>query len=143
MKNKAGFYTTSAACLERGGEEAAEICILSREIDAAGLSAWDAGCEWHHASANRIAFFPANEKESEKLRAFREKIQAFKASASDLPKSKAAVWRGMVEVNRGFGGVDYKEGKYGRFVCTFGNPDGRVYFPTEEFAAVARRLLKI
>lgn len=143
MKNKAGFYTTSAACAAKGGEEVATICILSRDIDAAGLSAWDSGCEWHHASGNRIAFFAETDEELLKLKAFKAKITAFKAAAVDLPKSKAAVWRGMVEDDRGFGGVDYKDGKYGRFVCSYGAPDGRLYFPSKAFATVARRLLKI
>ena len=142
MKNKAGFYTTSVACAARG-EEAATTCILARDIDAAGFSAWDAGCEWHHASGNRIAFFAETDEELAALKAFKEKIAAFKAAAVDLPKSKAAVWRGLVPEDQGFGGVDFKNGKYGRFVCSFGKPDGRLYFPSEEFATSARRLLKI
>lgn len=143
MKNSKGFYTTSTNCAARGGEDMAAALILARKITAAGFSPYDAGVEWHHASANRIAFFANSDEDFDKIRAFEKAVEEKLAAQADLPKSKAAVWRGLVDNDRGFGGVDYKDGKYGRFVCTFGTPDGRQYFPSADFAEKAKRLLKI
>lgn len=140
MKNSAGFYTTSHNCKDAGGEAAAYVCIPQNLINLAGVHPSDFG-EWHHASANRLAFFPKNEVQEARLDDLLAKIATLKAS--DLPKSKAAVWRGLIDNDAGFGGVEYKEGKYGKFVCSYGEPDGVLYYPSAEFAAAARKLLKI
>ena len=138
MKNKAGFYTTSARCAELGGEAAAAACILQRDLDAADIDPWEI-CEWHHASGNRLAFFPDTDDDHKRLVAAVKKLAAQK-KGDDLPRSKAAVWRGLLTEDAGFGGVDYKEGKYGKFRCDYGEPDGRLYYPSAAFAERAKRL---
>ena len=143
MKNKAGFYTTSASCAALGGEEAAFCCIKNNDVKIANVNP-NFLCEWHHASANRLAFFPKNDSEIKKINDALEKISAAKKAAKDknLPRSKAAAWRGMSAKDAGFGCIEYKIGKFGPFVPTFGEPDGCLYFPSDEYATAARKFLK-
>ncbi len=142
MKNSKGFYVNSVACDRAGGAEMAYKTLPQNGLELVGWGGWAGGCEWHHAAGNRIAFFPKTEKEASAVDDLAEKIKAVKKDPN-LPKSKAAVWRGLLDKDAGFGGVDFKEGKYGRFVCSFGEPDGRAYFPSEAFADAAKRLLGI
>lgn len=142
MKYRNGFYGDSLNCQFLGGSSKAFKCILQRDLQLLDIDPWSLG-EWHHASANRIAFFPQTEKQKEKILKVIEEIKEYKnqIKGKDLPKSKAEVWRKLSNIDCGFGSVEYKNGKFGKFVCSFGNPDGVLYFPSEEFAEVAKKLL--
>lgn len=127
-----------------------DVLSLRSDADAHGV-------EWHHAAGHskgreRISFFPKNEEEraavdrlAEAVKRNKEALSAKKKADKEkgLPTSKAAVWRGLSETDCGCGSVDYKDGKYGKFVPSFGEPDGKLYFPSADFADRARRILKI
>ena len=117
------------------------------------------GVEWHHAAGHssgreRISFFPKNQTEREAIirlgelvdqAKVAEKKEKSKLKKKGLPTSKAALWRHLEangKENKGFGSVEYKIGKYGKFVCSYGEPDGVLFYDNEEIAQIGRKLLK-
>lgn len=112
------------------------------------------GVEWHHAAGHssgreRISFFPKDREEMKKidrlveavdLQKEEEKAERAALKAKKLPTSKAALWRHLEKTgakDKGFGSVEYKIGKYGYFLCSYGEPDGTFYYDSEEIAEVA------
>ncbi len=118
------------------------------------------GVEWHHAAGHSegrqiIAFFPQDDEERRAIDRLSDavaeaaktaKAEKAKLKTAGLPTSKAALWRHLEEFggkDKGHGHVGYLDGKYGPFVPSFGEPDGRYYFDSPELATVAKRLLKL
>lgn len=101
------------------------------------------GLEWHHAAGRAIAIFCKNDAEIERAKAIQEKAKADIKDA--LFTSKKAAWRWLEEhgldTDAGFGGIEYKDGQYGRFRCSFGQPDGVVFYPCARSRDTAERLL--
>ena len=117
------------------------------------------GIEWHHASGHssgreRISFYPKNAEEIAAVNRLIDLVDARKLELKEeksklkekgLPTSKAALWRHLEangKTDKGFGSVEYKIGKYGKFVCSFGEPDGTLFYDNEEIAQIGRKLLK-
>ena len=127
MKNKSGFYIKSAACkeaVEKGLEGISFRCTESQ--------AWDTVIEWHHGGSGIIAFFPKNKEEKAKIKDLQKSIK------NQAIKSKAAFWRVVAkDENRGkdygYGTIDAKQGKYGWFACSYGEPDAVFGLTAEAF----------
>jgi hypothetical protein len=117
------------------------------------------GIEWHHAAGHssgreRISFYPKNDQERTAINRLSDLVKERKAElkeqnkalkAAKLPTSKAALWRHLEangKTDKGFGSVDYKIGKYGKFVCSYGEPDGTLFYDSEKIAQIGQRLLK-
>jgi hypothetical protein len=128
-----------------------EVLSLRSEADAHGI-------EWHHAAGHnsgreRISFFPKNEEEIQAVNRLAKLVQTHKKQqaaerkalkAKKLPTSKAALWRHLEEhgkEDKGFGSVNYKNGKYGKFVPSYGEADGTLYFDSVEIAEIASKKL--
>ena len=114
--------------------------------------------EWHHAAGHssgreRISFYPKNQEEREAIIRLGELVDERKKEqaeerkalkAKKLPTSKAALWRHLEAKGLkdcGFGSIDYKIGKYGKFVCSYGEPDGRLFYDSKEIANIAAKKL--
>lgn len=128
-----------------------EVLGLRTEANAHGI-------EWHHAAGHssgreRISFYPKNEEEKQAVNRLAQLVKERKAEqkaerqmlkSKNMPTTKAALWR-YLETNgkedKGFGCVEYKEGKYGKFVPTFGEADGVLFFDSEEIAKIANAKL--
>ena len=116
------------------------------------------GVEWHHAAGHssgreRISFYPKNAEEMAAVNRLADVLKTHKANqaaenkalkAQNLPTSKAALWRHL-EANgkqdKGFGSIAYKNGKYGKFVCSYGEPDGVYYYDSAAIAEIAGKKL--
>jgi hypothetical protein len=149
---------SSRNCELSGGREMAYKTLSGPKVLGLRTEASAHGIEWHHAAGHNsgreiISFFPKNpdeEKAIDKLEEFVEahkaklKTDAQKLKAKGLPTSKAALWRHLTEhgsTDHGHGSVDYKVGKYGKFKCDSGEPDGTLYFDSPEIAEIASRKL--
>jgi hypothetical protein len=116
--------------------------------------------EWHHAAGHssgreRVSFYPKNAEEIAAVNKLAKLLDARKAvkkaeskklKAKGLPTSKAAIWRHLEahgKSDKGFGSVDYKIGKYGYFVCSYGEPDGTFYYDSQDIAQIATKKLRI
>lgn len=118
MRNRAGFYTKSANA--RRAEEEGKVIALNvaqSELNAKGVSPYECGVEWHH-NGRFIAFYPSNDDEMLKIKAFKERL-----SKIDITfRSKAQAMRFVEKLpdtsEDNELAIRLKDGKYGCFVCT-------------------------
>lgn len=116
------------------------------------------GIEWHHAAGHssgreRISFYPKNAEETTAINRLIVAVKQHKADlaaknkalkAQNLPTSKAALWRHLEENGKqdmNFGSVAYKNGKFGKFKCAYGEPDGVYYYDSAAIAEIASKKL--
>lgn len=138
-----------------GGREAAYMTLSGKVVLGLRSAAKAHGVEWHHAAGHSkgrevISFFPADpdqEAAVDRLAVLvlesnaKEKAEKQVLKAEGLPTSKAALWRYLEEngnEDKGFGGTAYKIGKFGKFVPSFGEPDGYYFYNSKEIAKIAR-----
>lgn len=153
------MHKNSGNCELSGGREAAYKTLAGPIVLKLRTEASAHGIEWHHAAGHSsgreiISFFPKNPAEEQAIDKLEElvddnntRVAAEKKAlkAKGLPTSKAALWRHLAEhgrVDHGYGSVDYKVGKYGKFKCDYGTPDGTLYFDSPEIAGIAANKLK-
>jgi hypothetical protein len=139
--------------------EAPYCTLCADEVLSLRTEAGAHGIEWHHAAGHssgreRVSFYPKNEEEIQAVnrlaklvqdRKDRQREDRKKLKAKGLPTSKAALWRHLDkygQTDKGFGSVGYKVGKYGKFVPSYGEPDGTLYFDSAEIADISREKLE-
>lgn len=99
--------------------------------------------EWHHGAGRKIYVFCKTADEVSRAKALQEAAKERKQKA--LFTSKAGAWRWLEEngltQDAGYGGIEYRVGKYGKFRCSYGESDGVIYYPCAESARAANILL--
>ena len=148
----------SINCETSGGRECAYKTLSGKNVLGLRTEAEAHGVEWHHcaghcAGREIIAFFPKNDDEEEAIdrlaallatKNLEDAAKKAELKKEGLPTSKAALWRILEKEGKqdvGFGGTPYKNGKFGPFVPSFGDPDGFYFFPSQAIAAIAKEKL--
>ena len=127
MRNTRGFYTRSAQNNARREDFAGQII----NVKISDQKAWDTCVEWHHSTAGSVDFFCKTEEEI-------NKIQKLKASLKNNSiTSKAKFWAAVATdnnrgIDHGYGTVKAKNGKFGWFVPSFGEPDAIFGLPNQD-----------
>lgn len=132
MRNRAGFYTKSANA--RRAEEEGKVIALNvaqSELNAKGVSPYECGVEWHH-NGRFIAFYPSNDDEMLKIKAFKERLSKIDITFHSKAQAMRFVEKLPNANENNELAIRLKDGKYGSFVCV-----DSLYFSDKDYFKLA------